>query len=128
MANFIVSSIPNVPHQDERTYAFFYSGDYATIIGKTMKSGGNVKRYICIANNGEKVYKQYHSLGGISKGQIALDYESICNLGVNVGDSVEVYSVSKLCYYWHTGDSIAKLSLIISILSLALSALIGIIL
>ena len=126
MTNFIVSSIPNVPHKDESTHAFFYSGAYETITGKTMKNGGNVKRYICIENKGRTVYKQYSALNGLSKGQIALDYESQCNLGVNIGDSVKVCSTSKLCYYWHTCDSIARLSLILAIVSILLSVVIDI--
>ncbi|MBP5477643.1 MAG: hypothetical protein J6Y00_08195 [Paludibacteraceae bacterium] len=123
MNKFSVISIPNVPHRDDRKYAFFYSGDYETIMGETMKNQGKVTRYICIANEGRKVYKQYYSFNNVSKGQIALDYESICNLGVNIGDNVNVYPISKICYHWHTGDSIAKLSLLIAIFSIVLCML-----
>ena len=126
MAKFIVSSIPNVPHKDERIFAFFYSGDYGTIMGETMKKQREVTRYICIANKDRKIYKQYFSLPGVSKEHIAIDYESTCNLDVNNGDSVNVYSISKLRYYWHTCDSIAKLSLILAFLSLVLSVVLGI--
>lgn len=120
MNEFTVCSIPNEPHDDERIYAFFYAGDYKTITGRAMKKG-NIKRFICIISNFQKVYKQYSALNGIHKGYIAIDYESKCNLGVRDGEKIKVYSISKFCYVWHKSDIISKLSFLIAIISLALT-------
>lgn len=121
MATFLISAVPNAPHEDERIYAFFYSGDYETITGKKMRLSKNVRRYLCISNKYKRVYKQYNALRGISKGVIALDYESRCNLNVEIGDKVEVKPISKIRYNWCTSDSLAKFSIIVAIISLALT-------
>lgn len=121
MATFSISIVPNVPHEDERIYAFFYSGDYETITGKTMKQSKNVRRYLCISKKCKRVYKQYNALNGIQGGVIALDYESRCNLGVSVGDDVQVKQISEIRYKWCTSDSLAKVAFMLGILSFVLT-------
>ena len=121
MATFSICAVPNVQHEDERIYAFFYSGDYETITGKTMKKSKNVMRYICISHKCQRVYKQYNALNGIKKGIVALDYESRCNLNVLEGDDVQIKPISKVRYHWCTSDPVAKYSFIIAIVSFALT-------
>ena len=123
MKTFTICPIPNIPHEDERLYAFFYPGDYATITGRPMNQSSKVKRFICVSYNRKKEYKQFLALNGIPKGSIGLKYESKCNLGVTENDVVNVSSISKFCYTWHTSDSIAKLSLLLALCSLVFSLL-----
>lgn len=123
MTNFTVCSKTEAPHMEGHINACFNPSDYSTIYEIRMKESRDVKRSLCISHGKNKVYKLYRGMNLVPQGMVALDYESLCNLGVSEGDKVSVRPISKLCYSWHTSDSLAKISFIIAILSIILGVI-----
>lgn len=109
--------------------AIFWSRDYTSIFGKTLKDSNDSSKRLSIVKisyNGKSIYRQYIAHPKMEKAYIGLSPRSIRMLG-NIGhnDSLKI-SVKKgcaICFYWTHPDNATRISVRLGFLSLVLGLL-----
>ncbi len=116
------SLVANIDNPER--YLYLYPKDYEKITGCSIKDAYSNKKtnliegFLKITNeSGKIIYRRFRGCG-VPSGSVYLGYRSMCELGLNNGDSITVEPTSWWNYYLHNSDSYVKHTVRIAIFGL----------